>query len=49
MRAVKPTRQQKIMLKEHRLNWKNWLVECEDNISVSFINKESGKKRVILK
>lgn len=48
-RLKKPTRAQKEMLTEARLNWKNWYVHDEDNLSITVVNKTSGKRRIILK
>ena len=47
----KPTRNQKEIMKEHGLKWENWLVPCrgEDNNTLVVINRESGRKRVLLK
>ena len=45
----KPTREQKKIIADSGLNWRNWLVAGEDNISLALINKESGRRRVVLK
>lgn len=45
----KPTLEQKKLMSEHGLRWKNWSVMSEDNISVLVISKKSGKRRVLLK
>lgn len=39
----------KQMLSKCRLNAENWLVKEEDTISVTFINRTSGKVKVVLK
>lgn len=49
MRAVKPTREQKKIIVENKLDWHNWLVTGEDNNTLILINKTSGRKRAILK
>lgn len=45
----KPTRAQKKIISDSGLNWRNWLVLDEDNISLSLINRESRRRRVVLK
>ena len=45
----KPTRDQKEIMKEHGLKWENWLVKGEDNNTLVVVNRESGRKRVLLK
>lgn len=45
----KPTREQKKIIADSRLDWKNWLVKEEDNVSLALISKKSGRIRVILK
>ena len=47
----KPTREQKELMKKYRLKWENWLIPRggEDNISLTVVNKASGKRRVLLK
>lgn len=44
-----PTRNEKQLMKENRLDWHNWLIGNEDNISITCISKASGKRRVIFK
>ena len=50
-RLCKPTRDQKKLLSERGLVWQNWLVPRggEDNLSLAVMNKNSGKRKVILK
>lgn len=49
----KPTREQKEYIKAAGLDWRNWMVPVgiagEDNISLTLINKKSGRRRVIFK
>lgn len=45
----RPTRGQKELIAVHGLNWENWLVHNEDNISLAIVNKTSGSHRVLLK
>ncbi len=45
----KLTRTQKEVLESKGLQWKNWMLLQEDNISYCFIHKASGKRRVIFK
>ena len=45
----KPTLRQKKILKENGLKWENWLVKGEDNNTLVVVNRESGRKRVLLK
>lgn len=44
-----PTLAQKKLIASAGLKWKNWSVVHEDNISITVINKESNRRRVILK
>lgn len=48
-RLKNPTRAQKDIMTEARLNWKNWYVHDEDSLSITVVNKGSRKRRVILK
>ena len=48
-RPRKPTRNEKELIKNNKLDWHNWLIANEDNISYTIINKESGKRRVMFK
>ena len=50
-RLQKPTRDQKKLLSDRGLVWQNWLVPRggEDNLSLAVVNKNSGKRKVILK
>ena len=48
-RPRKPTRDEKKILKNNKLDWHNWLIAGEDNISYTIQNKDSGKRRVIFK
>lgn len=44
----RPTREQKEMIQKAGYVSENWLVVGKDNISLTIMNKESKKKRVIL-
>ncbi len=44
-----PTLSQKKIMSDAGLKWKNWSVLSEDNISLTVISKNSGRRRVILK
>lgn len=44
-----PTREEKKQIAKAGLDWKNWLVTEQDNISFTVLSKKSGRKRVILK
>lgn len=44
----RPTLEQKKKIAAEGLKWENWLVKSEDNISLTLVNKQSGKIRVIL-
>lgn len=44
----RPTREQKEMIQKAGYVPENWLVVGKDNISLTIMNKESKKKRVIL-
>ena len=50
-RLQKPTRDQKKLLSDRGLVWQNWLVPRggEDSLSLAVVNKNSGKRKVILK
>lgn len=43
----RPVRKEKELLKSHRLNAKNWLVERRLKSSVIFLHKESGNLKQI--
>lgn len=45
----RPTRAQKALIRENKLDWNEWMVKDEGNISISLIHKETGKIIVILK
>lgn len=45
----KLTRAQKMILTEHKLRAENWMLKEEDNISLTVVNKKSGKIKVIFK
>ena len=45
----KPTREQKILIGKMKLDWKEWMVKDEDNISVALVNKRTGEIKVIWK
>lgn len=44
-----PTREEKQLIVKHKYDWRNWLVGETDNLSITLINKKSGKRRVILR
>lgn len=46
-RARTPSRSEKELMTKHGMKWKNWLVDDTDNISICFISKKSGVRRVI--
>ena len=48
MRGTKPTKRQKIFLKEHRLNSDNWLI-CKDTPTEMVIKHRMSEKERILK
>ena len=48
-RPRKPTRNEKELIKSYKLDWHNWLIGDEDNIALTIINKESGRRRIIFK
>lgn len=45
----KPTREQKKIMANRGLDWKNWLVISADLVSLTILNKKSGRIRVIFK
>ena len=47
--SKKPTLAQKKIMHENELDWKEWNVAEEDQISLTVIRKEDGKKAVLLK
>ena len=48
-RLKNPTRAQKAIMSAAGLDWKNWHVYDEDNISITVVSKRSGRRRVLLK
>lgn len=44
----RPTRKQKEQIVAAGYKPENWLVLEEDNLSMTIVNKESGRKKVIL-
>jgi len=48
-RVKNPTRAQKELMVAAGLDWKNWNVLEEDNLSITVISKKAGRKRVLLK
>lgn len=48
-RLKAPTREQKKIISENKLDWHNWLVKEEDNISIAIVSKKAGRTRVLLK
>lgn len=47
-RARRPTRKQKEQIVAAGYKPENWMVLDADNLSMTIVNKESGRKRVIL-
>ena len=45
----KPTLRQKKAISAAGLDWSNWSVHNEDILSITLINKKSGRRRVISK
>ena len=48
-RLKNPTRAQKEIMAAAGLDWKNWYVQEEDNLSITIISKKAGRKRVLQK
>ena len=48
-RFKNPTRAQKVIMSAAGLEWKNWYVQEEDNLSLTVISKKGGRKRVLFK
>jgi hypothetical protein len=48
-RAKKPTRAQKIIIKDNHLNPDNWMVIKETEFYIYLIGKDSNKRRTITK
>ncbi len=44
----RPTRERKKLIEAAGLRWENWLVVEKDNLTLTIINKQSRKRRVIL-
>lgn len=49
MRAVKPTRAQKLFIENHRLDSRNWLVLKDTDKHMVLANRLSGNVRTIKK
>lgn len=47
-RPKRPTLAQKKKITAAGLKWENWLVSHEDNISLTIISRQSGRRREIL-
>lgn len=47
--SKKPTLAQKKLMHENDLNWKEWNVAEEDEISLTVIHKADREKKVLLK
>lgn len=45
----KPTYEQKKLISKEGLNWKDWMIKDEDNISIALIHKETKEIKVIWK
>ena len=48
-RLKNPTRAQKVTMATAGLDWKNWYVQDEDNLSITVISKKGGRKRILFK
>lgn len=48
-RPRKPRREEKKIIKENNLDWKNWLIADEDKTTYTLENKMSGNRRIICK
>ena len=44
-----PKYEEKKLLSANKLDWKHWLYLEEDDESITFISKASGRKRVLMK
>ncbi len=44
----KPTRAQKVKIEAAGYRWENWLVQDEDNNSLTLVHKQTGTRKVIL-
>lgn len=47
-RPKRPTLAQKKKMTAAGLRWENWLVSYEDNISMTLVSRQTGKRRHIL-
>ena len=45
----RPTYEQKRLISKEGLNWKDWRIKDEDNISISLIHKETGEVKIIFR
>lgn len=49
MRAKRPTRRQKELIRLHNLKPENWLVSKDDREELNLVNKNTNRTRVIRK
>ena len=47
--GIRPSRQQKKLLREWGLNWENWLIERDNDVETVIIHRYSGQVRRIPK
>lgn len=45
----KPTLAQKKIMRKEGLDWKDWNVAQEDNLSITVVEKKTGKRKCLLK
>lgn len=48
-RLKKPTRAQKVIMEKEGLDWKNWYVEEESELTLTVVSKKAGRRRVLWK
>lgn len=48
-KATKPTRDQKNIIAEAGLIWKNWLVLAESDTELHIVSRGAGQKRIVKK
>lgn len=46
-RAIRPTRHQKNLISQHRLDAQNWLIVKDTGTVMELMNKKSGRKRLL--
>ena len=47
-RAKKPTYEKKKRITKAGLDWREYLVQHEDNVAITLIHKDTGKREVVL-